>query len=80
MAGPGAYLPDATEGITKPQDLPQPKVLRRSRNFKHCPCPRCQRRSGRNGVHSRILHDVGDLVAGRPRDIHLLYSQHYCTK
>jgi hypothetical protein len=80
MAGPGAYLPDVTEGITKPEDLPQPKVVRRSRNFKHRLCPRCRRRSGRNSVHTRILHDVGDLVAGRPRDIHLVYSQHYCTK
>ena len=80
MAGPGAYLPDATEGITKPEDLPQPKLVRRSRNFKQRPCPGCQRRSGRNSVHIRILHDVGDLVAGRPRDIHLVYSQHYCTK
>ena len=80
MAGPGAYLPDATEGITKPEDLPRPKVVRRSRNFKHQPCRRCQRRSGRNSVQTRILHDVGDLVAGRPRDLHLVYSQHRCTK
>jgi hypothetical protein len=27
-----------------------------------------------------VLHDVGDLVGGRPRDIHLEYSQHRCTK
>ena len=27
-----------------------------------------------------MLHDVGDLVSGRPRDIHLVYSQHRCTK
>jgi len=26
------------------------------------------------------LHDVGDLVSGRPRDIHVSYSQHHCTK
>jgi len=26
------------------------------------------------------LHDVGDLVAGRPCDIHLVYSQHRCTR
>jgi hypothetical protein len=80
MSGPGAYLPDATEGITKPEDLPQPKVLRRSRNSKHRSCPRCDRPSGRNSVHTRVLHDVGDLVGGRPCDIHLVYSQHYCTK
>jgi hypothetical protein len=27
-----------------------------------------------------LLHDVGDLVHGRPRDIELIYSQHLCTK
>ena len=80
MSGPGAYLPDSTEGITKPEDLPQPMVVRRSRNFKQRSCPRCDRPSGRNSVHTRILHDVGDLVGGRPCDIHLVYSQHYCTK
>jgi hypothetical protein len=29
---------------------------------------------------TRVLHDVGDLVSGRPREIHLEYSQHYCPK
>jgi hypothetical protein len=24
------------------------------------------------------LHDVGDLVTGRPRELHITYSQHYC--
>lgn len=80
MSGPGEYLPDPTQGITRPEDLPQPKVVRRSRNYKHYPCPRCQRRCWRNSVFTRILHDVGDLVTGRPCDIHLAYSQHYCTK
>ena len=28
---------------------------------------------------TRVLHSVGDLVSGRPRDIHLTYSQHHCT-
>jgi hypothetical protein len=26
------------------------------------------------------LHDVGDLVSGRPHDIHLAYSVHHCTQ
>ena len=80
MSGPGEYLPDPTEGITRPEDLPQPKVVKRSRNYKHYSCPRCQHRCWRNKVVTRILHDVGDLVTGRPCDIHLVYSQHYCTK
>jgi hypothetical protein len=31
-------------------------------------------------VATRILHDVGDLVSGRPRDIHLVYSRHHCRE
>jgi transposase-like protein len=27
-----------------------------------------------------MLHDVGDLVRERPRELHLTYSQHYCCK
>ena len=80
MSGPGQYLPDPTQGITRPEDLPQLKVILRSRNYKHYPCPRCDQRCGRNNVITRILHDVGDLVSGRPCDIHLTYSQHYCPK
>ncbi|HID77408.1 MAG TPA: hypothetical protein EYP56_15615 [Planctomycetaceae bacterium] len=28
----------------------------------------------------RKLHDLGDLLSGRPREIHVTYSQHYCCK
>lgn len=80
MSGPGAYLPDPTEGITKPEDLPPAKIVRRTRDFPHRPCPRCGKSCFRHAVATRVLHDVGDLVAGRPRDIHLLYSRHRCTK
>ena len=80
MSGPGQYVADPTEGITNPEDLPPAKIVRRSRNFKHRPCPRCGRSCFRHGVVTRVLHDVGDLVAGRPRDIHLSYSQHQCTR
>ena len=78
MSGPGQYLPDPTEGITRPQDLPEAKMVRRSRNFKRCPCPRCDQPGFRHAVCTRVLHEVGDLVAGRPREIHLTYSQHRC--
>ena len=80
MSGPGEYVPDPTEGITNPEKLPQPKVVVRSRNYAYCACPRCHQRCGRNNVVIRVLHDVGDLVAGRPRDIYLVYSQHYCPQ
>jgi hypothetical protein len=80
MSGPGQYLPDSSEGITKPEDLPKSKIVRRSRNFPQRPCPVCGRSCFRNRSVTRVLHDVGDLVSGRPRDIHLVYSQHRCTK
>jgi hypothetical protein len=72
-------LPDGTEGITNPEDLPEARIIRRSRNYRYQHCPRCGKRCGRDRVFTRVLHDLGDLVAARPRDIHLAYSQHYCT-
>ena len=80
MPGPGEYVPDATEGITCVEDLPKPKILRRKRDHRRQPV----RVVGTEpiGIVGRIcvLHDVGDLVSGRPHDIHLTYSVHYCTK
>ena len=32
MDGPGEYLPDGTEGITRIEDLPKAKVIKHSRN------------------------------------------------
>jgi hypothetical protein len=80
MSGPGQYLPDPTEGITRPEDLPKAKVVRRSRNYPHLPCPCCGKSCFRNRTRTRILHDLGDLIAGKPRDLELVYSQHRCTK
>jgi hypothetical protein len=80
MSGPGKYLPDPTEGITRPEDLPKAKLVCRRRNFKHRTCPRCGKSCYRDRTRNRVLHDVGDLVSGRPRDVHVIYSQHYCSK
>ena len=77
--GPGEYLPDPTESIQRAEDLPQPKVVKQSRNYPHRPCPRCGRAAYRDRVFHRQLHDVGELVSGRPHDIELVYSQHYCS-
>src|SRR5450432_400891 len=57
--GPGEYLPDRTEGITRVEDLPTPVCARRSRNYRHRPCPRCGRSCFRNGRGRRTLHDLG---------------------
>ena len=80
MPGPGEYLPDATEGITRVEDLPKPKVVHRSRDYPQRPCPDCGHSAYRHRQGKRVLHDVGDLVSGRPRDIHLSYSVHRCSK
>jgi predicted RNA-binding Zn-ribbon protein involved in translation (DUF1610 family) len=80
VSGPGQYRSDPTEGITQPADLPPARIIRRSRNFTHRSCPSCGKRWYRHDTYSRVLHDVGDVVDGRPRDIYLEYSQHRCTK
>jgi hypothetical protein len=80
VSGPGQYVPDPTAGITDPKDLPQAKIIRRSRNFKQLPCPQCGKSCFRNRTCTRVRPDVGDLVTGKPRDIELVYSQHRCTK
>ena len=76
MFGPGEYLADRTEGITRVEDLPKPKLIRRSRNYKRRTCPLCQRKAYRLRTVRRTLHDLGDSLSGRPRDIILTYSQH----
>ncbi len=77
MPGPGEYVADRTEGITRVEDLPQAKVVPRSRNFLRRPCPECGRSCYRHRTIQRTLHDLGNLVAQRPRDLRLTYSQHY---
>jgi hypothetical protein len=78
MLGPGEYLADGTEGITRVEDLPQARIITRSRNYKRYPCPLCGTGANRVRCVQRHLHDVGDLVAGRPHELRLTYSQHYC--
>jgi len=80
MPGVGEYRPDVSEGITRVEDLPQPKIVRQSRDFKRRRCSICGHSSYRNRRVGRTLHDIGDLISGRPRDIHLSYSQHFCAK
>src|SRR5947209_12299043 len=78
MLGPGEYVPDVTEGITAVEDLPKPRLERRSRNYPSRRCPHCGRRAARYSVGSRTLHDLGDTRCGRPVDLLVTYSQHYC--
>ena len=79
MPGPGEYLGDETEGITRVEDLPKPKGITRSRNYKRRRCPCCGKRASRLRRVERLLHDWGDRVSGRPHAIHLTYSQQHCS-
>ena len=80
MAGPGEYVTDETEGVTRVEDLPPPRVERRSRNYRRRRCPSCGGAAGRRGTRTRVLHDVGDVRAGRPLDVRVTYSQHRCRR
>lgn len=78
MPGPGIYGPDATEGIARIEDLPAPRIIERSRNYSSRVCPECGHRAYRLRTAKRTLHDLGDPLSGRPRDLHVTYSQHRC--
>jgi hypothetical protein len=78
VSGPGRYVSDATEGITRVEDLPQAKVSQRRRNYRRRRCPTCGTSAYRVRTVIRRLHDLGDPVCGRPRDIQITYSQHHC--
>ena len=78
--GPGEYVPDAAEGITRVEDLPPAKIVRQSRSYKRRKCPQCGHGAYRDKEFTRTLHDLGDLAANRPRELELTYSQHCCSQ
>lgn len=78
MLGPGQYIPDVTEGVTSPADLPKPRIEQRSRNFRSRRCPHCGLRAGRYARAARTLHDLGDPRSGRPINLVVTYSKHHC--
>jgi hypothetical protein len=51
-----------------------------NRNFDPSPCLRCGHLAYRHKSGQRILHDLGDLRTGRPIDLLVTYSSHYCSK
>ena len=79
MERPGQYVADDTEGITKVEDLPPPRIERRRRDYRRRRCPFCGGKARRCGRAHRVLHDLGDVRGGRPLDIHLTYSTHQCS-
>lgn len=74
--GPGEYDPDVA--YTRLEDLPKPKITKEARVEAQRPCPHCSKPASREHVFTRPLHDIGDLVSGRPCELHIIYSQHYC--
>jgi hypothetical protein len=78
MIVPGEYVPDNTEGIIRPQDLPPPRVVRRRRVYRKRPCPRCGHPAPRYALDARRLFDLGDLQAGCPVEVHVTFSRHRC--
>ncbi len=79
MCGPGVYVLDVTEGITRIEDLPKPRIAHRSRDYSCRRRPFCGGRAGRCRVASRTAHDLGDPHSGRPIDLHIRYSTHRCS-
>jgi hypothetical protein len=74
--GPGEYKPDAV--FERIEDLPKSKIVKETRNEAKRPCPSCGKPARREHIYHRKLHDVGDLVSGRPVELHITYSQHHC--
>jgi len=62
VPGPGQDRPDPTEGITRVEDLPKPKVSIRSRHYRRRPCPRCGHSAYRDRTARRTLHDLGNTL------------------
>ena len=77
MSGPGVYVPDVTEGITRIEDLPKPHRVSQPQLLLPA-CPFCGGRAGRWRVASRTVHDLGDPRSGRPIDLQVRYSTHRC--
>lgn len=80
MAGPGAYVADPSEGVMRIEDLPEPRVVERSRDYRKRSCPHCGHKAYRDRRVVRTLHDLGDMVSGRPRDLRVTVSQHCCSR
>ena len=76
MLGPGQYLADITEGIENVDQLPEPKITQRSRNYQRRICPDCGGKTYRKRTQTRRLHELGDRQ--RPHEIELTVSQHLC--
>ncbi len=78
MESPGVYVPDPTIGVTRPEDLPQPRVEPHSRNYPRRRCPHCGHSARRYDVAHRTVFDLGDTRHSRPVALLLTQSKHRC--
>ena len=69
---------DEIPKVIKPEDLPEPIIEYRSRNYRRRKCPKCGKGCYRDSKGHRTLHDLGDLRTGKPHDIKFVYSKHRC--
>ena len=73
-------MPDPTAGLTDVKDLPTPTIVLLNSNHTREPCPQCAHQAYRHTHGQRILHALGDLDVGRPRDLLVAYAPHDCSK
>jgi len=79
MFGPGEYVGDDTEDITRVKDLPPAQVFICRRSYARLPCPGCGDIAHRVNQFERGLDDLGDLLTERRRRVQLTYSRHHCS-
>src|SRR5712692_6797369 len=77
MLGPGAYVPDPTEGLVDSKNRPKPHLVAYSRHHDHPPCPRCRHLASRHTSGQRPLHALGHVSTGGPVDLLVTYASHY---
>jgi len=79
MLGPGAYVPDPTEGIVDSRHLPRPQLVAYSRHYAPTPCPRGGPLAYRHTSGQRTIHELGHGSTGCPVALLVPYSSHDCS-
>ena len=79
MCGPGAEVPDLTEGLVDVPALPTPTLVAYDRHHAHPPCPRWGPLAARHTCGQRTFHALGEVSTGCPGALLVTYSSHACT-
>lgn len=78
--GPGEYTQTGCGIVADGDEIPEAKVIPHNRNYSDRACPQCGKSCYRDKTCRRTLHDLGDYESGRPHEIALTFSQHYCSQ